>query len=582
MATNDERTRRETRSQKLSRLVVGSPCEASWDGMQGDDRHRHCTACDRKVYDFERMTPREIAALVEATRGHLCGRITRTPDGRLVTRPPSLPEATPASWLSRRVSPLAAAVVTALLGLPGAAADAPVAAPAAAPDSGQGAEPAGAKPQRDSAAGAFLGGRLTDASGTGLAGAEVIARNTFDGHEQATTTDAGGRYAFDGLAAGVYTIGGQLTGFIVTPQWDVFLHPAERREVGLQAESAEEHLSALGGMIAMPSEPLRRVFEQSELVVLATAGATVVIDPTDDYSEVTTELLVTTVLKGRAGRTVHAVHAELPSGDGEGAGRLAPGTRVLALLNLRDDEAGAEPVYESADYYAGIQKMSGAEADAYEERLDALARLLRHGAADPADIVEWLVATTEEPATREDGAGELLSALGSLGVLARRHDRSVDDTADDLRAIAERFLATGGTFEGEESPALFWAFLTEAHKTRLSTALRDTPHLGDNEVTLLGLVRRWDRDAARSWLSRQLRDPEIDERLARQALRLLAEDDAELTALIAATNAEVQDYGVSLHGEPDTDKAKRLIEEKTTATEAELRRRALAVLGGGS
>ena len=53
-----------TRSEKLSRLTIGSPCQAPWDEMEGDLRQRHCRECDRQVHDFSHRTPREIAALV--------------------------------------------------------------------------------------------------------------------------------------------------------------------------------------------------------------------------------------------------------------------------------------------------------------------------------------------------------------------------------------------------------------------------------------------------------------------------------------------------------------------------------------
>ncbi|MGH9361582.1 MAG: hypothetical protein ACRD2T_06665, partial [Thermoanaerobaculia bacterium] len=59
--------------------------------MQGDERRRHCLECDRQVHDFGQMTPREVAALIEASRGHLCARITRDRHGRIVMSNPELP-----------------------------------------------------------------------------------------------------------------------------------------------------------------------------------------------------------------------------------------------------------------------------------------------------------------------------------------------------------------------------------------------------------------------------------------------------------------------------------------------------------
>jgi hypothetical protein len=260
MRGRDERTRAITESEKLSRLAVGSPCEASWDGMAGDERRRHCAQCDQKVFDFERMAPREIAALIEASRGRLCGRITRTPEGRLVTLEPPAPVLPPSSWLTRRVSPTVAAVITALLGLSAVAADAPVQAPAetsAAPEPKAG--PGCVHPQQGGGGEAFLSGRLIDAAGAPLAGAEVVARNTFDGHERATTSDLDGRFGFGGLEAGVYDVEGRLEGVAISPQRNLFVHPGERLQVGLQALS-ERVGFPLGGVIALQEAPLRQVF----------------------------------------------------------------------------------------------------------------------------------------------------------------------------------------------------------------------------------------------------------------------------------------------------------------------------------
>lgn len=62
-------------------LAIASPCPASWDAMTGDDRVRHCSTCDRPVYNLAAMKPGEVAGLIESTGGHLCGRLYRRKDG---------------------------------------------------------------------------------------------------------------------------------------------------------------------------------------------------------------------------------------------------------------------------------------------------------------------------------------------------------------------------------------------------------------------------------------------------------------------------------------------------------------------
>src|SRR5688500_10140539 len=148
-----------TRNEKLNRLVIGSPCTQPWSAMQGDEKRRHCRECNRLVHDLVQLTPREIAGLVEASRGRLCGRITRDGAGRLVTGELVPPEASPAG--SFRASPVAAAVVGGLLALSGGAASSQAPAPAVASVPGAPepeAKPESARPQRPAAPAAVLSG----------------------------------------------------------------------------------------------------------------------------------------------------------------------------------------------------------------------------------------------------------------------------------------------------------------------------------------------------------------------------------------------------------------------------------------
>lgn len=529
-----------TRNEKLRRLAIGSPCQASWDGMQGDERRRHCLECDRCVHDLREMTPREIAALVEASRGHLCARITRDSRGRILTQAPgaSAPASVPAC---RQASPIAAAVVTALLGIGNATAAGPVPAPpAAAGTSDPGAKPDGSqpqRPQRTAAAGAGLSGRIADEQGTPLAGVEVVTRNDFDGQEHSTVTGADGRFAFDGLAAGTYHVQAQSEGFDIDPQADLLLQSGERREVDLQARPASLD-TVTGGVIALTEAPLRQVFAESDLVVLATAGLSVAVEPDEDYGEVATELVITSTFKGRApGRRVRVYHAEST----EDRGRLTPGTKLLAFLNPRDGETGRKPVYESADYHFGLKVLPAAELEAYGERLTELARLLRHGEPQPDDVAEWLVATAEEPLTRQEATGELSNALWNLEQFAKTRGTSPEQAAEDLRAVVDRFVAEGGSFAIEPGPRLFAAFLTDAQKERLSEAFRTAPRLTEAELDLYAVVRGWAGDAAVSWLARKFQDTEpVTAELDRQVMSLLAQDldDEKLKGLLAAADEE--------------------------------------------
>jgi hypothetical protein len=70
----------------LTGLRVASPCDMSWEAMEGNDRARHCSKCRLTVYDISGMTRDEAAALIRAREGRLCVRFFRRADGTVLTR----------------------------------------------------------------------------------------------------------------------------------------------------------------------------------------------------------------------------------------------------------------------------------------------------------------------------------------------------------------------------------------------------------------------------------------------------------------------------------------------------------------
>lgn len=80
-----ERAERGGGSSVLDRVRVATPCDASWEGMLGDDRVRHCAVCDREVFDLSALTTREAEALLTANGRPPCVRFRRRADGRVIT-----------------------------------------------------------------------------------------------------------------------------------------------------------------------------------------------------------------------------------------------------------------------------------------------------------------------------------------------------------------------------------------------------------------------------------------------------------------------------------------------------------------
>ncbi|HEV2666340.1 MAG TPA: hypothetical protein VG324_15580, partial [Blastocatellia bacterium] len=99
------------KKRKLDQLQVVSPCSTGWDRMSGDERKRFCSECNKFVYDFSQMTRRQVEAIVSIHQGRMCARITRRPDGSLLTL--ETPEVNPIA--ARRASPVVNATIAAIL-----------------------------------------------------------------------------------------------------------------------------------------------------------------------------------------------------------------------------------------------------------------------------------------------------------------------------------------------------------------------------------------------------------------------------------------------------------------------------------
>ncbi|SRR5258708_3047001 len=95
----------------LNEIRVASPRSVDWDQMQGNDRVRHCAACNLNVYNLSALTEQEIRQLVSAREGRFCARMYRRRDGTVLTRdcPVGLKAAV------RRLSRIAGAVLSVVM-----------------------------------------------------------------------------------------------------------------------------------------------------------------------------------------------------------------------------------------------------------------------------------------------------------------------------------------------------------------------------------------------------------------------------------------------------------------------------------
>ncbi len=584
-----------SRSDRLDRLMIGYECRTSWEQMRGDGARRFCGECRREVFDFEQMLPSEIDARLRASRGAMCARLTWR-DGRLVMAREPEPPGPSTCRPPRHVPALAAGLVTAWLSGgagAGAAQGEPAAAVAAvAAPSGQAErEPAEREPPRRSmpVVTAALAGTAT-AEGAPLAGVTVVARNLLDGHEATAHTGDDGTFVIAPLAGGVYEVEGQRARFSIAIQ-RLALPAGEQRQIGLTAEPRAE-VTTMGAVVAT-SLPLRRAYDQSDLVVEAVVGRSVVASREDDVVEVVTELHVGSFIKGGvAGREVVYRHPEYEPAAGEpGAWRseLPPGSHVLALLESgRAESGGARPAVFAAEPNFGVQVLGDGERAAYVERLEALARIERRakrsGEVNVADLAEWLVATAEDPLTRGEATGELATALEALDDLAARAGSPPQAAADDVNGILDRFRDEGGTLRNQPD-VLLGAAVTAEHERRLTAALRAAETLGKGDRELFQIVLRWDEGAARESLERLLRTAKPRAEVAEEELGWLLRlgddlDDPAIRAVVAAAEDRRSEIE-SLWSADETQEAFTLRQEKLAALAQDLRRELAAALRKG-
>jgi hypothetical protein len=72
---------------ELDGLRLSAPCPKRWDELEGDERTRHCDACDLHVTNLTAMTrpaAREFLAQREG-KGRVCVTFVRAPSGQVLT-----------------------------------------------------------------------------------------------------------------------------------------------------------------------------------------------------------------------------------------------------------------------------------------------------------------------------------------------------------------------------------------------------------------------------------------------------------------------------------------------------------------
>jgi hypothetical protein len=241
------------RSDLLDRINIASPCSADWDEMFGNEQVRFCRDCSLYVHDLSKVTRKDAVKLVAASKGKLCVRYYRHPDGTLSTAS----RAEPLRRIKRRLSRLAAGAFTASLSLASNVAGQSTMTEQSSPS-------AIVRPEiirdRDRAFNsgertggvATLAGTVFDPAQAVVAGAKVTLINMKTEQEQNIECDEAGVYEFKGVEAGTYVLRIESPGFAVFQRAHIILQSGEDERI-----DATLDVGMLSGVVVvMPDTPL--------------------------------------------------------------------------------------------------------------------------------------------------------------------------------------------------------------------------------------------------------------------------------------------------------------------------------------
>jgi len=489
---------------KLDQLQVVSPCSTDWDRMSGDEKKRFCSGCNKFVYDFSQMTRRQVEAIVSINRGRMCARITRRPDGSLLTMetPPAHPV------IARRASPVVNATLAAILVLNAPANALNVDVSAAQLIVRSDADSDGARAPY-SGGEAMVGGTVFDLKGAVIPSA-VVKLISDAGAELETKTSSEGEFTFARVPYGAYIMLIEAQGFYTHVNSNVIVDtPYDTRfEVSMKTKQEIVIKGAMGG--GHP-QSLFDLYRQSDLVAIARVGRSTVAETEDGAKQSKTALHITSQFKGENSRQVISLYHWV---DDSYQTPFKQGDRLLVLLQRRESEGGERlDGYEGTGWGDGVKKFDDGVLDIYRQRIEELQAIVRRGNPDPAELVEWLVRCVEDPVTRQEGVRKLSDSLSMLESQREKENEDKSQTAE----VEESADQSGGDEEGaneqsdndneaeDRESAQLAAALTEDHKIRLANTLFSIAEFSENDMELAGLVQKWGDERLAPYLISHLR-----------------------------------------------------------------------------
>jgi hypothetical protein len=473
------------KTSRLESLQIPKPCPSDWERMIGSERKRFCTECHKYVYNLSAMTRREAEALIEDSQGKVCARFTRLADGQVLTQEPPIT----LHRINRRPSPIAAALVTAMISLTPT-----IAAPQASTHTKAMISVNSKKkttPLQTSQSTGTISGVVKDPMDAVIVGAQAVLTGEGVSETQTTSTGDDGTFRFEGLADNTYNIKVESPGFIVANVHGILIRAGESQKAEL---SVIMSVAALGGEIVTVEHPLRSLYTNSDRVVIARVGESAVVETAGESRLLMTTLDVSSTLKGAQHKaTIYLYHSSY----GDEQRLFQAGDQVLLFLTQREPQKKQKAGYELFDSSRGVKKLSGADLKVYTQHINELSDYLKDGKFDRAELVEWLVRCAEDKATRWEGATEL--ALSARNLRDLQDEQSAEGDNEEVEKVevqddsgtakaGEEATAVANDSDGTDEDSELVAKLSEDQRERLIKALLSVEKFDEGDLELLKVV----------------------------------------------------------------------------------------------
>lgn len=277
-----------------------------------------------------------------------------------------------------------------------------------------------------------------------------------------------------------------------------------------------------------------------------------------------------------------AEHTEEYGEEEYGMPKLEPGDTVILFLKYAekseetaDENEEKEPVLDVAHYRDAIKKVTAKELSSFEARINELNGLF-DGGKKPSDaaIAAWLVKCIEDPATRWDGAFELIQSFETLEWMSEFEKQEKEKAANGEEAevlsdeeMTERFGDRGAyakALTGEQK-AQITGLLLDRQPELDENGRPKKLALGEADEVLIDLVKRWGDARFASFVLDRLRNSSDESWEKQRLMNIVAEvlKDGELSKL----NEEFGEVAYQADDEPVKNEAGETTDEPVTEGE---------------